>query len=74
MYIYRDTTYIYIYIFLYTEPLPPLLQSSHEWKMEEGDYRDDITVVVLTFPWLDTYDATAAETNSGDAAVEPQAA
>jgi len=26
------------------------------WKVEEGDYRDDITVVVLTFPWLDSYD------------------
>lgn len=24
--------------------------------MEEGDYRDDITVVVLTFPWLDSYE------------------
>jgi len=31
-------------------------QASHEWKMEEGDYRDDITVVVLTFPWLDSYE------------------
>ena len=31
-------------------------QSTHMWKVEEGDYRDDITVVVLTFPWLDSYD------------------
>jgi hypothetical protein len=32
--------------------------------MEEGDYRDDITVVVLTFPWLDSYEAeTPSETN-----------
>ena len=30
-------------------------QSSYMWKVEEGDYRDDITVVVLTFPWLDSY-------------------
>ena len=27
-------------------------QSSYMWKVEEGDYRDDITVVVLTHPWL----------------------
>ena len=31
-------------------------QSTYMWKVEEGDYRDDITVVVLTFPWLDSYD------------------
>ena len=31
-------------------------QSSYMWKVEEGDYRDDITVVVLTFPWLDSYE------------------
>jgi serine/threonine protein phosphatase PrpC len=31
-------------------------QSTHMWKVEEGDYRDDITAVVLTFPWLDSYD------------------
>jgi len=30
-------------------------QSSYMWKVEEGDYRDDITVVVLTFPWLESY-------------------
>ena len=30
-------------------------QSAYMWKVEEGDYRDDITVVVLTFPWLDSY-------------------
>jgi serine/threonine protein phosphatase PrpC len=30
-------------------------QSSYMWKIEEGDYRDDITVVVLTFPWLESY-------------------
>ena len=30
-------------------------QASYMWKVEEGDYRDDITVVVLTFPWLDSY-------------------
>ena len=27
-------------------------QSSYMWKVEEGDYRDDITVVVLKMPWL----------------------
>jgi len=27
-------------------------QSSYMWKVEEGDYRDDITVVVLKLPWL----------------------
>jgi len=26
-------------------------QASYVWKVEEGDYRDDITVVVLRFPW-----------------------
>jgi hypothetical protein len=33
--------------------------------MEEGDYRDDITVVVLTFPWLESYHAESptSETN-----------
>ena len=31
-------------------------QSSYMWKVEEGDYRDDITVVVLTFPWLESYE------------------
>ena len=30
-------------------------QASYMWKVEEGDYRDDITVVVLTVPWLDSY-------------------
>mmetsp|Transcript_18531 Transcript_18531/g.30975 ORF Transcript_18531/g.30975 Transcript_18531/m.30975 type:complete len:416 (+) Transcript_18531:154-1401(+) len=30
-------------------------EASYMWKVEEGDYRDDITVVVLTFPWLDSY-------------------
>mmetsp|Transcript_32819 Transcript_32819/g.77592 ORF Transcript_32819/g.77592 Transcript_32819/m.77592 type:complete len:132 (-) Transcript_32819:12-407(-) len=30
-------------------------QSTYMWKVEEGDYRDDITVVVLTLPWLDSY-------------------
>lgn len=28
-------------------------QSSYVWKVEEGDYRDDITVVLLRFPWAD---------------------
>jgi len=26
-------------------------QASYVWKVEEGDYRDDITVVLLKFPW-----------------------
>ena len=30
-----------------------LEKSSHEWQVEEGDYRDDIMIVVLKFPWLD---------------------
>lgn len=25
-------------------------QSSYMWKVEEGDYRDDITAIVFTFP------------------------
>jgi len=28
-------------------------QSSYMWKVEEGDYRDDITCVIIKFPWLD---------------------
>ena len=31
-------------------------KATHMWKVEEGDYRDDITVVVLTFPWLESYE------------------
>mgnify|MGYP006169943767 CR=1 FL=1 len=27
-------------------------QSSYMWKVEEGDYRDDITVLVLMMPWI----------------------
>ena len=27
-------------------------QSSYMWKVEEGDYRDDITVIVLLLPWI----------------------
>ena len=27
-------------------------QSSYMWKVEEGDYRDDITVIVLLMPWI----------------------
>ena len=27
-------------------------QASYMWKIEEGDYRDDITVVIIKFPWL----------------------
>ena len=27
-------------------------KSSHLWSIEEGDYRDDITVVALMLPWL----------------------
>ena len=27
-------------------------QSSYMWKVEEGDYRDDITVIVLMLPWI----------------------
>jgi len=27
-------------------------QSSYMWKIEEGDYRDDITVIVLMLPWI----------------------
>ena len=27
-------------------------QSSYMWKVEEGDYRDDITVIVLMMPWV----------------------
>ena len=36
-------------------------QSSYMWKVEEGDYRDDITVIVLLFPWLPKEDGEAAE-------------
>ena len=38
-------------------------QASYMWKVEEGDYRDDITVVVLKLPWLPT--TTASEVPSG---------
>ena len=27
-------------------------QASYMWKVEEGNYRDDITVIVLMLPWL----------------------
>ena len=27
-------------------------QASYMWKVEEGDYRDDITVIVLMLPWI----------------------
>lgn len=26
-------------------------QSSYMWKVEQGDYRDDITVIVMLLPW-----------------------
>lgn len=26
-------------------------EASYQWMVEEGDYRDDITVVLLFFPW-----------------------
>ncbi|KAJ1625465.1 phosphatase 2C-like domain-containing protein [Pavlovales sp. CCMP2436] len=28
-------------------------QSAHMWKVEEGDYRDDISCIVLRLPWLE---------------------
>ena len=27
-------------------------QASYMWKVEEGDYRDDITLVIIKLPWL----------------------
>jgi len=38
-------------------------QASYMWKVEEGDYRDDITVVVLKLPWLPC--TSASEVPSG---------
>lgn len=29
-----------------------VLKAAERWEEEEGDYRDDITAVVVTFPWL----------------------
>jgi len=30
-------------------------QSSHMWQVEEGDYRDDITLIIIKFPWNDSH-------------------
>ena len=27
-------------------------QASYMWKVEEGDYRDDITLIIIKLPWL----------------------
>ena len=27
-------------------------KATHMWKVEEGDYRDDITVIVMALPWV----------------------
>jgi len=48
-------------------------QSSYMWKIEEGDYRDDITVVTVMLPWMDGLDlskvtATEAAAPAPDAA------
>ena len=37
------------------------------WKVEEGDYRDDITVIVIMLPWLPE-GADAADANGNPAA------
>ena len=29
-----------------------MYRSSRMWILEEGDYRDDITVIVLKLPWI----------------------
>ena len=44
-------------------------QSSCMWKVEEGDYRDDITVIVMHLPWctdamVATAEAAQAEASS----------
>lgn len=36
-------------------------QASYMWKVEEGDYRDDITVLVILFPWLDKDESKIGE-------------
>lgn len=46
-------------------------EASHAWKVEEGDYRDDITCVVLTFPWLESYDAPREQSSESVAEAEP---
>ena len=38
-------------------------QSSYMWKVEEGDYRDDITVIVMLLPWC-TPEMTAGVANA----------
>ena len=35
-------------------------QSSYMWKVEEGDYRDDITVIILMLPWVPPEAAAAS--------------
>ena len=29
-----------------------VLKAAERWEEEEGDYRDDITAVVISFPWI----------------------
>ena len=41
-------------------------ESARMWRAEEGDYRDDITVVVLTFPWLESYGDEGGEEVAGE--------
>lgn len=36
-------------------------QASYMWKVEEGDYRDDITVVIILFPWLNKNESKIGE-------------
>ena len=38
-------------------------QASYMWKVEEGDYRDDITVIVMLLPWC-TPEMTAGVANA----------
>ena len=47
------------------DPCIALCQATYMWKVEEGDYRDDITVIVLKLPWLPPQASGAGSSSSG---------
>ena len=47
-------------------------QSSYMWKVEEGDYRDDITVIVLLLPWITEEMKVAVAANAAASASSAQ--
>ena len=46
--------------------------SSYMWKVEEGDYRDDITVIVLLLPWITEEMKVAVAANAAASASSAQ--